>query len=988
MPARPVSAPCVKKRVAYGVEPYLDALQPSVVGSGSGNAAIQSLQARVQHAKRQLLDFQDPTTPRKLAISMSAPHIQPCASKDIAGGGLQGNLDPLAGPSRAKKSLRPRSCGIRRPTTAGTTPGAQTPLVKHPMRLIAAKLNASLDCHDEEEGKRRTTELFHDFQGDSWPFLGATSNQNETKRSHAYYSDVYHQVALQLDQNPASQGLADVLRRIWTEYVDPLHDQVEKFKRLGLDYVESSRSAAIRPTTLARVQSKAATALARVNSAENSKPVAVESTSNCQTPSLAAPTPSLEAPPPPRSRRLSQAALTFGFVDQIDDVRKVLEAKVKALRQELISMQRLRESIFTTVMNADVNRQKEADAKLLVRFKAHSFDGNMLKRLSSAATPAMQSAAIQIQKVARGKLATKRIRYARLVALMRLTKEVFHHKLRKQEWTEFDAATMSPPPSMEALEEEMKAIVWQVTQLVRDLSLDWWKLSLSEERARLTWEVNDLKDELKLLQQNASILAQNCRFSIDIITAPYLTKAHDQRLGVHQYYPPSPRPVETPKEMLDFVQSTNNELELFIFALAKAKQQRISVQIQTEAHLAKQPTYLQALALLARQESKQSPQAAHVLANIPDAMDVATQTQLQDDNDKDKKHKKGKGSPKKHAAAHRQHHGQQQQQHFHGLKDVPVQFQDLFKVVGKVQSYKPRCMGLAQLKLLLHEISTARMADDLRPPLGVFLYRFFARKYGLRPVAETHLVNLFTSLKTFLVDDIEIRLFARVCQLRQVPPLSLDAFDYYVSLLASLGATHRNEVAIPIWYLPHVIRQAVDLIHTFEPGCMLELIQYSPEYTYKDLEAALNRLPHVATDREIGFNAPSVSYVDRNEVLGVCLDAFEAIERSIHDHLITAFQVADIDQNGELSFSEFNSLVQKVYSVPEAHVQRMFFDAIAMSGDPIRDAILPQVFVVIAKKEGLSRKSYVQERRNALTAPPVDTASLLAMFEAAHGQTG
>ncbi|KAG9404194.1 hypothetical protein AC1031_005733 [Aphanomyces cochlioides] len=972
MPARPLSAPCVKKRVAHGVEPYLDALQPSVVGSGSGNAAIPSLQARVQHAKRQILDFQEATTPRKLAISMSAPHIQLCASKDIAGGGLQGSADPIAGQSRAKKTMRPRSCGIRRPMTAGTTPGAQTPLVKHPMRLIAAKLNASLDCHDEEQGKRR-----------------AASNQNETKRSHAYYSDVYHQVALQLDQNPASQGLADVLRRIWTDYVDPLHDQVEKFKRLGLDNVESSRPAATRPTTLARVQSKAAIALTRVNSAEISKSVALESTPSCQTPNPAAITPSLEAPPPSRRRQLSQAALTFGFVDQIDDVRKVLEAKVKALRQELISMQRLRESIFTTVMNADVNRQKEADAKLLMRLKAHTSDGNVLKRLSSAATPAMQSAAIQIQKFARGKLATKRIRYARLVALMRLTKQVFHHKLRKHEWAEFDAATTSPPPSMEELEEEMKAIVWQVTQLVRDLSLDWWKLSLSEERARLSWEVNDLKDELKLLQQNASILAQNCLFSIDVITSPYLTKAHDQRLGVHQYYPPSPRPVDTPKEMVDFVQSTNNELELFIFTLAKAKQQRNSVPIQTEAHLAKQPTYLQALALLARQESASKSPQAHVLANIPDAMDVATQTQLQDDGDKDRKHKKGKGSPKKHAGD-RHHHGQhhQQQQHLHGLKDVPVQFQDLFKVVGKVQSYKPRCMGLAQLKLLLHEISMARMADDLRPPLGVFLYRFFARKYGLRPVAETHLVNLFTSLKKFVVDDTEIRLFARVCQLRQVPPLSLDAFDYYVSLLASLGATHRNEVAIPIWYLPHVIRQAVDLIHTFEPGCMLELIQYSPDYTYKDLEAALSRLPHVATDREIGFNAPSVSYVDRNEVLGVCLDAFEAIERSIHDHLITAFQVADIDQNGELSFSEFNSLVQKVYSASEAHVQRMFFDAIAMSGDPIRDAILPQVFVVIAKKEGLSRKSYVQERRNALTAPPVDAASLLAKFEAAHGQTG
>ncbi|ETV67719.1 hypothetical protein, variant 1 [Aphanomyces astaci] len=886
--------------------------------------------------------------------------------------------------------IRPRdnatSGGIKllRPKSSHPSPSrrqSDSPLVKHPMRLVAAKLMASLHETSNQTQSNQTNQ-----------------NPRQGVASHAYFQDIYWQVAAQLEQQPSTAGLAQVLKHIWHEYVDPLHDKVEHSNnRLGCSFSNPAPTLNARKLALAsqvgrvthttRVTRRKPSHMPRHEmSSEKSGLTAQEdqrNRNNAVAASHSTQPAFTESDTSTLRRRRSQTALTFDHVDQVHEIQKILSAKVKALRLELISMQRLRESIFATVVNADAARQKNIDTRMRLRISAQ-LEQTLQKRYS-VVSDTMTLAAVHIQRMARGKLAGKRIRLARIVALMKMSKEMFRHKLQKREWNEFDNAPDTTP--IEQLEDEMKTIVWEVTRLVRDLSLDWWKLSLSEERARLTWEVNDAKDDLRLLQQQTSVLVQNCTLCMNLVSDPVVPKTHEARLGVHQYYSPSPRVPDTTKEMLESVSTTNSKLEDFIFTFAKSKQQRTAIATQTDPTLQKQPTYLQALAKLAQVQNNEllpttplelpednpatdtTPSLPPQSYSVEPTVDIsstaispieAIAATLPTATESTKIAKRTlHRSPKSKTPATTA---------VPGLKDMPRLLAAEFKLIGKSQAYKGKVMGVAQLKLLLHEVYGARMADELRAPVGEFLYRFFALKYGLRNVAEMYLVNFVTSLKKYWKADPEIRLCARLCHIKHTTPLSLDAFDYYVGLLAGIGV-HQNEAAIPHWFVPHLTRQAVDLIQQYEPGCMLELVHHDPDTTYKSIESKLYKLSPVATHQEIGLGVATLTFVDRDEALTTCLDAFEAVESAIHDHLLQAFQTADIDKNGVLCFAEFNSLVQKVYLTPESHVRRMFFDAIALSGHPFRDAILPEVFVTLAKKEGLSRKSYVSQRRDAITSP-------------------
>ncbi|ETW02905.1 hypothetical protein H310_05369 [Aphanomyces invadans] len=1017
--SHPASAALVRQAVAQ--EPYLTALRDMHTSSGV-SASTPDLIAlpSVLTTKRQVQDFvdQEPSPLRVATTSITAtkvfmPPTQDAPADDSTGVLVlqkeerQSDLNSRLIHDRSKHSgatkSRPTSCLLV--NSKRVPSGGDSPLVKHPMRLVAAKLMASLTAHT------------------------MSPNQCDGKPSHTYFQDIFFQVAAQLEQQPSTAGLAQVLRQIWTVHVDPLHNDVERSKRLGLltfakevhDAVVATNNDDTRAFTRPSKRDRHNSQRAPLNRLQRTASSIAKITPRGIKSSVAAPsfTPpdeicpsasvgrtnsssaSLEDSCVRQTRRHSEAVLTFAHIDQVQQVGKILSAKerVKALRLELISMQRLRESIFATVLSADAARQKDIDTRMRLRITAQ-LEQTLQKRYS-VVPESMTLAAIQIQRMARGKLAGKRMRMARIVALMHLSKDLFRRKLQKREWQELDGVPNDVP--IDELEEEMKAIVWEVTRLVRDLSLDWWKLSLSEERARLTWELSDAKDDLRHVHQQTSVLMQNISFGMSVATAPMLTKAHEARLGVHQYYSPSPRVADSTKELMDSIASINSKLEDFNFAVAKAKQTRTTASTQTDSTLQKQPTYLQALAKLAKlqdaittscpaaDEESQADMVSDSPSRSADRMldaPLPPQSYTVEPSAEVEASARAVADPavgkfpttarldtpaeslpsSKKRPLHRTPKAATAPPPVPGLNDVPSIVAKEFKIVGKTQPHKPKIMCVAQLKLLLHEVYAARAIDELRSPVGEFLYRFFALKYGLRHVAEMYLVNFIASVKKFWKHDPEIRLCARVCHLRHTTPLSLDALDFYAGLLVGLGI-HRHEAVIPVWFLPHLVRHAVDLIQKYEPGCMLEIVHHNPDATYKAIEGKLSKLPPAATHHDIGFSMASLTYVDRDDALAICVDAFEAVELAIHNHLVQAFHAADIDKNGVLCFAEFNSLVQKVYSTPHSHVQRMFFDAISLSGHPQHDAILPEVFVSIAKKEGLSRKSYVNERRDAITLP-------------------
>ncbi|RHZ27364.1 hypothetical protein DYB37_007731 [Aphanomyces astaci] len=376
----------------------------------------------------------------------------------------------------------------------------------------------------------------------------------------------------------------------------------------------------------------------------------------------------------------------------------------------------------------------------------------------SVVSDTMTLAAVHIQRMARGKLAGKRIRLARIVALMKMSKEMFRHKLQvclvKREWNEFDHAPDTTP--IEQLEDEMKTIVWEVTRLVRDLSLDWWKLGLSEERARLTWEVNDAKDDLRLLQQHTSVLVQNCTLCMNL-TDPTLQK--------------QPTYLQA---LAKLAQVQNNEL----LPTTRLELPEDNPATDTTPSLPPQSYSVEPTVDISSTAISPIEAIATTLPTATDSTKIAKRTL----------HRSPKSKTPATTAVP-------------GLKDMPRLLAAEFKLIGKSQAYKGKVMGVAQLKLLLHEVYGARMADELRAPVGEFLYRFFALKYGLRNVAEMYLVNFVTSLKKYWKADPEKEGLSRKSYVSQrrdaiTSPIDMNFLETIVVTIVVVIATYFTKTGL------------------------------------------------------------------------------------------------------------------------------------------------------------------------------------------------
>jgi len=97
------------------------------------------------------------------------------------------------------------------------------------------------------------------------------------------------------------------------------------------------------------------------------------------------------------------------------------------------------------------------------------------------------------------------------------------------------------------------------------------------------------------------------------------------------------------------------------------------------------------------------------------------------------------------------------------------------------------------------------ITEERGKPTAEFVFQHFFRKFGLRKVAEMHVVDLISSIRKYYKNDIEVKenntftmanfitykygyakinLFARFCGIHK--QVSDDAFDYFIILLAAL----------------------------------------------------------------------------------------------------------------------------------------------------------------------------------------------------------
>ncbi|RHY29551.1 hypothetical protein DYB32_005058 [Aphanomyces invadans] len=582
--------------------------------------------------------------------------------------------------------------------------------------------------------------------------------------------------------------------------------------------------------------------------------------------------------------------------------------------------------------------------------------------------------------MARGKLAGKRMRMARIVALMHLSKDLFRRKLQ---WQELDGVPNDVP--IDELEEEMKAIVWEVTRLVRDLSLDWWKLSLSVQRARLTWELSDAKDDLRHVHQQTSVLMQNISFGMSVATAPMLTKAHEARLGVHQYYSPSPRVADSTKELMDSIASINSKLEDFNFAVAKAKQTRTTASTQTDSTLQKQPTYLQALAKLAKlqdaittscpaaDEESQADMVSDSPSRSADRMldaPLPPQSYTVEPSAEVEASARAVADPavgkfpttarldtpaeslpsSKKRPLHRTPKAATAPPPVPGLNDVPSIVAKEFKIVGKTQPHKPKIMCVAQLKLLLHEVASedprrpfdsilkhrqkvyaARAIDELRSPVGEFLYRFFALKYGLRHVAEMYLVNFIASVKKFWKHDPEaVDLIQKL--VRESPLLTSTLSRQFMKTAAFQYVTH------VYWGFAVINNKTGAVAQTFQgnDATLLDCVNAMKKYVrpgqdrlhqYASIGGATERANFVAlnTPEKIAtFGQTAAALVKK------CVDVDESIDSHVVSYLLAIRKALDdLDRKPNeprfgLTWDEFPTSVDSNCNDPNGDYQRCY----------------------------------------------------------------
>ncbi|EQC33803.1 hypothetical protein SDRG_08486 [Saprolegnia diclina VS20] len=804
---------------------------------------------------------------------------------------------------------------------------------------------------------------------------------DQTEDHHAFFHKLVESLASHLELQPASVGVGTFLRQFWTVYVDGLYEHVVHAKRLGLIFYKSPPDPTLHPT---RHPIEADAIIVPKTSPElcvSKAPVGILS----ERPHSAIP----------------QSLALYRDGPEMTALKRLLTAKATTLRVELVSMQRLRESIFSSVVNAQAMKRVEKDkrsrlhlsqqmdqhASLMQRYRRGIRAAQTILCRYAAASPRVVAAATLIQRILRRKIAIKHCHLLRLLDLMKVKSQpLFEEKLQMRGAL---ALASAPSPDIHTLEAHFTSIVWEVQRLVRDLSLDWWKQSLSEERARLAWELADVSDDLKHVTSLVSILLQNC-----VNCMAQYTPTNDST-SLLRYVSPAPLMIDSTKHIVDQITHTNLAIEDYINALRhKTTKAARTIALQTDegSGYGRHPSYLEALAKIAAlyeappdsdsddDESIVAYGSAVFLSLVPPEINSVTPsadvTSVAPAAARRVKLSDTKRPKRRRYLAS------------NTLANIPAAFVPIFKLLGVTRGYKARPLSLPNLKLLLHDLYTSRMlVEEYTRPLPEFIYQFFLRKYGLRKVAEAHVVDLMASLKKFWRHDPEVHLFARFCALKNTLPLSIDAFDYFICLLGHLqaGDGQQAEPVVPYSRILSLHRHAVASIALFEPQRMLELVNFQPDMLLMRLEGHINGLPDVINGKRLGVSAAHI-YLDRHALLALYVSEFEAIERQVEQHLKEVFQNADIDHNGELTLDEFNSIVQKIEPTPMWEAQRMFFEAVALTGNALADAVTSEAFVRVAKKQGLGARSFPDTRRHALTAPIALDHGLLASYHARHAE--
>jgi hypothetical protein len=253
--------------------------------------------------------------------------------------------------------------------------------------------------------------------------------------------------------------------------------------------------------------------------------------------------------------------------------------------------------------------------------------------------------------------------------------------------------------------------------------------------------------------------------------------------------------------------------------------------------------------------------------------------------------------------------------------------------------------SLPNLRMLLRDINRvyleklkADAADDRdgseRQPMPEFLYDHFTNRYGLRPVAEQHLVNFVFALNKHEAEDTTVETFNRF--LDRHPTTLCDMFLAGLRLAreskhgAMVADTDGHGTLLTSQRAVAVARvlfdgYARDQLRTVEAAVAARCRVSGPELLKK--HAGLRKQDMV----------PTLTFLE------IVVDEFYAEHRRARERLARFFDDADRDGNGALEFDEFRELVERVNAaVPARRAARLFRERCAKTGS-----------------QGLSRRQFI-----------------------------
>eukprot|EP00002_Diphylleia_rotans_P011854 TRINITY_DN2335_c0_g1_i10.p1 TRINITY_DN2335_c0_g1~~TRINITY_DN2335_c0_g1_i10.p1 ORF type:complete len:889 (+),score=186.16 TRINITY_DN2335_c0_g1_i10:45-2711(+) len=266
----------------------------------------------------------------------------------------------------------------------------------------------------------------------------------------------------------------------------------------------------------------------------------------------------------------------------------------------------------------------------------------------------------------------------------------------------------------------------------------------------------------------------------------------------------------------------------------------------------------------------------------------------------------------------------------------------------------------ALLKLITNIYQDKMAADDVddkihhpRQTMIEFVYDFFINKYGLRPMAEGHLVNMLATLIQYRGDNIRIVMFANFCGvLPEEVSYPKYAIDFYLQIYKQLyyspiGTTYAETDDGVIWTPLARCIAIFNGISAHLDNETRELYAGKMGAMGVELQEELTTLVPVKV-RKPGDDVESISMrpgrkkVPSEKVVDIDLFIFACIQEWISEtnrtmaYLEAMFFAADTSGDGLLQPDEFHTMIEYVDPfTSERQIMRIFSDVLKKTEEGI-----------------------------------------------------